>query len=378
VKKNLLIIFFIIVVLFSGCSSKSNPEQNTAISPNTAQESIKTVSLYFLNDKSNGLNMETRDIPQNSDVLKQVFKELVNGPKDEFSKPIIPDGTKLISAQLKDSTAYINFSKDYVTNMPENTAKFRICALVNTLTGLSDINRVQILIEGNKVNSIKGYTIGLGPLKRTVITGEVYNNKSRVKKLQDNTKLGKETWRLDPLKVVQMEGGIVGFDSNDQFTLQSKENGKAVINAMHNNKAYVITLIQPEGVGENNIWVISDVNAQLIKISETDPSKGETFIYGVVKGINPDTRVLTIEREYQDAPDMNNKVGPDVKVLPDAVIHFQEKIGYNSQGGYKYSEKDISFDDIKIGDELGMILTKNKEARAIIVSDRRKLPLNSK
>ncbi|MCP2239220.1 Gmad2 immunoglobulin-like domain-containing protein [Thermoanaerobacterium thermosaccharolyticum] len=373
-KKAFLIMILVVAISLTGCFNKpkNKTEQNAPISPKSTVQAVKEVSLYFLNSKMSGLNMDIRSVSENADLLKQVISELMKGPSDQYSKPIIPDNTKLLSVQLKDTTAYVNFSKDYMsaTDINESTAKYMVAALVNTLTGLPNVDSVQILVEGNKIDSLYGYKIGLDPLNRTVLTGEVYIDKERVKKLQENVSLGKESWRLDPIKVMQEEGGVVGFSPDDDFSLDSKKDGIALINATHDNKSYMITLIQPEGDKDGNIWVISDVKAKFTKIPEADPTKGETFIYGIVKAINYETRVVTIEREYQDSSDINNEAGPDIKVLPNAIIHRQAKVGYDSQGGYQYSETDMSFSDIKVGDELGMILTKNKEARAIIDSDK--------
>lgn len=375
-KKIILLILSIFILTFSGCFTKASKDNNAPISPKPAiQEVSREVSLYFLNDKMNGLNMEKRNIPKDADVLKQVINEMLKGPADAYSKPAFPDGTKLISVELQDGTVYVNLSKEYIPTNSESqdVEKFRVAALINTLTDLPGVDNVQILIEGNKVNAIGKYKIGLEPLKRSIITGDVYINPERVKKLQEKVDLGKEIWRLDPVQLMREEGGVVGFGSQDGFTLTKTENGVAYIDATHDNKAYTITLTQPLGTGNNYIWVISNVKAKFTNIPEVDPSKGESFIYGVVKSIDYGNRVITIEREYQDSQDANNQAGPDIKVLPDAIIHFQAKIGYDSQGGFKYAEKDISFDQIKIGDELGIILNKDKEARAIIVSDKSKI-----
>lgn len=371
-KKIIILLILIMAISLSGCFNKPMPEdKNVPISPKSTAQKSKEVSLYFLNDKLSGLNMETRGVSQNADLLRQVMQELIKGPKDEYSKPIIPDGTTLLSIQAKDNTAYVNFSKNYITgnNISSNTAKCMVAGLVNTLTGLPDINSVQILVEGNKLSSMYGYKMGLDPLQRAILTGEVYNNKDRVKKLQENVNQGKEIWRLDPLKVMQFEGGIVGFNGDDSFTIEYKRGGVVSVNATHQNKSYLVTLVQPTGQSDKNIWVISDVKAKFTKIPEADPTKGETFIYGIVKSIDYSTRVVTIQREYQDTQDMNNIVGPNINILPDAIIHLQTKVGSDNQGGYKYTERDISISDIKVGDELGLVLTKNKDARAVIVSD---------
>jgi len=372
-KRIALVLIVMFVLTLAGCFAKvNNSEKNSPINPKPiVQDVSKEISLYFLNDKMNGLILERRLISKDADVLKQVVAEMIKGPTDEYAKPVFPNGTKLISIELQEGIAFVNFSKEFLQDSEdEGIDKLRVAALVNALTDIPGVESVQILVEGNKIDAIGKYKIGLDPLKRMILVGDVYNNPDRIKKLQERADLGKETWRFDPIQLLRQEGGIIGIGSEDELTLKNENNGVAYVEAIHNNKMYSITLIQPLGKGDNYIWVIDNVKAKFTEIPETNPAEGETFIYGIVKAIDYENRIITIEREYQDSQDMKNQVGPDIKVLPDAIIHFQAKVGYDSQGGFKYAEKDINFAEIKIGDELGIILTKDKEARAIIVSDR--------
>jgi hypothetical protein len=372
-KRIALVLIVMFVLTLAGCFAKvNNSEKNSPINPKPiVQDVSKEISLYFLNDKMNGLILERRLISKDADVLKQVVAEMIKGPTDEYAKPVFPNGTKLISIELQEGIAFVNFSKEFLQDSEdEGIDKLRVAALVNALTDIPGVESVQILVEGNKIDAVGKYKIGLDPLKRMILVGYVYNNPDRIKKLQERADLGKETWRFDPIQLLRQEGGIIGIGSEDELTLKNENNGVAYVEAIHNNKMYSITLIQPLGKGDNYIWVIDNVKAKFTEIPETNPAEGETFIYGIVKAIDYENRIITIEREYQDSQDMKNQVGPDIKVLPDAIIHFQAKVGYDSQGGFKYAEKDINFAEIKIGDELGIILTKDKEARAIIVSDR--------
>ncbi|ADD01763.1 Spore germination protein-like Gmad2 [Thermoanaerobacter italicus Ab9] len=372
-KRIALVLIVMFVLTLAGCFAKvNNSEKNSPINPKPiVQDVSKEISLYFLNDKMNGLILERRLISKDADVLKQVVAEMIKGPTDEYAKPVFPNGTKLISIELQEGIAFVSFSKEFLQDSEDKGIdKLRVAALVNALTDIPGVESVQILVEGNKIDAVGKYKIGLDPLKRMILVGDVYNNPDRIKKLQERADLGKETWRFDPIQLLRQEGGIIGIGSEDELTLKNENNGVAYVEAIHNNKMYSITLIQPLGKGDNYIWVIDNVKAKFTEIPETNPAEGETFIYGIVKAIDYENRIITIEREYQDSQDMKNQVGPDIKVLPDAIIHFQAKVGYDSQGGFKYAEKDINFAEIKIGDELGIILTKDKEARAIIVSDR--------
>ncbi|HHY79056.1 MAG TPA: sporulation protein [Thermoanaerobacter sp.] len=372
-KRIALVLIGLFILTLSGCFAKVNSnDENAPINPKPmVQDVSKEISLYFLNDKMNGLILEKRLISKDADVLKQVVIEMIKGPTDEYAKPVFPSGTKLISIELQEGTAFVNLSKEFLQDSEdEEIDKLRVAALINALTDIPGVDSVQILVEGNKIDAVGKYKIGLDPLKRMILIGDVYNNPDRIKKLQERADLGKETWRFDPIQLLRKEGGIIGIGSEDDLTLKSEDNGVAYVEAIHDSKMYSITLVQPLGKGSNYIWVIDNVKAKFTQIPEANPLKGESFIYGIVKAIDYQKRIITIEREYQDSQDVRNQVGPDIKVLPDAIIHFQAKVGYDSQGGFKYAEKDINFAEIKIGDELGIILNKDKEARAIIVSDR--------
>ncbi|MGB9679824.1 MAG: Gmad2 immunoglobulin-like domain-containing protein [Thermoanaerobacteraceae bacterium] len=378
--KRFIPLIFLVLILFSGCATKTAKDNNKPINPKPlAQDVSKEISLYFLNDKMNGLVLERRYISKDSDIMTTILNEMIKGPSDEFyEKPVFSSDAKLLSVQVQDGTAFVNFSKGFInavntTDGDNKIDKLKVAAIINTITDIPGIDNVQFLEEGNKIDTIGNYYIGLDPLKREIITGDVYTNPELAKKWQAKVDLGKDTWRLDPILTLSKEGGIAGFGEKDVFTLLSNANGVAYIDAVHDNKVYLVTLIQPLGVDRTNIWTIDNVKAKFTKIPETKPQDGESFIYGIVKNIDYTNRVITIEREYQDSQDMRNQAGPDIKVLPDAIIHFQAKVGYDTQGGFRYAERDINFSEIKLGDELGIILNKNKEARAIIVSDKSKI-----
>lgn len=63
----------------------------------------------------------------------------------------VPDNTKLLSFEIKDGTAYVNFSKEVSKKtMGSYEATMFMGAVVNTLTEFPEIKRVQILVEGQK------------------------------------------------------------------------------------------------------------------------------------------------------------------------------------------------------------------------------------
>lgn len=361
--KKLLPILLMAILLIGGCRTafqhSANSSETVVIDPKpvAANDETKEIKLYFPSTVG-GLLLELRSITEKSDNIKQVLDEFLKGPESPYENPGVPSGTQLISYELKEDVLYVNFSSEY-----SKATKDQVRALVTTLTELPNINGVQILVEGQKLKSL-----GMTPIKREVVLGAVKYSMDWLKNIQAKVDEGKQLWRTDPLSVMRTEGGIVGFGSGDDFNMIKRGDGFAQIDVSSLGKGYIITLKQPVKKGNTGVWVIDNVSAKFTKIADADPSQGETFIYGKLIGIDLQNRIIKIQREYQDALDTKNIVGPDIPVLIDAVIHFQKKIDV-SDSGYKYEEQNMKFEDMKVGSELGIILTKDKKARAIIVSD---------
>ena len=106
-----------------------------------------------------GFNIEERTI--DADTPERLIEELINGPAFEQNKQTIPDGTKLIDIKVEDNIAFVNFSKEMTDNHWGGSAgeSMTIGSIVNTLalnegTG---IEKVQILIEGEKIETLAGH-----------------------------------------------------------------------------------------------------------------------------------------------------------------------------------------------------------------------------
>lgn len=115
---------------------------------------MKTVTLYFSDSNAEFIVGEKRDIAveANESIEEAALKELFKGPVSENLWDAIPDGTKLLSVNTKDGLCTVNLSKEYVDNSPGGTASehMAIMSVVDTLTGLEGIKKVQFLIDGKK------------------------------------------------------------------------------------------------------------------------------------------------------------------------------------------------------------------------------------
>ena len=120
-----------------------------------AVESKVNLRLYFANETGDGLIAVNRELTHNADVSnvpmeKLVVEQLISGPANDKTYPTISSDTKLVNITVKDGVCYLTFNSEMLTAVNNVTTDVTIYSIVNSLVELSNINKVQISIEGNK------------------------------------------------------------------------------------------------------------------------------------------------------------------------------------------------------------------------------------
>lgn len=123
----------------------------------TPQVKQQYFTLYFADLDSFKLVPETRKITVNEkETLEmQAMKELLKGPADKELSKTIPGETKILSVETKEGVCFVNLSQEFVSRHTGGTAseQLTIYSIVNTLTELTGVDKVQFLIEGQKSES---------------------------------------------------------------------------------------------------------------------------------------------------------------------------------------------------------------------------------
>ena len=136
-----------------GTISKSNVVKN---SEDLTQKNI-SVTLYFADDDAN-LVTERRSAPIiDNSVEKTIVTELLKGPESDKLSATIPQGTRLISVETKENVCFVNFSSEFVTKHSGGSTgeALTVYSIVNSLTELKNVDKVQFLVEGNKIDVYK-------------------------------------------------------------------------------------------------------------------------------------------------------------------------------------------------------------------------------
>lgn len=110
------------------------------------------LTLYFTDETGELLYPEQREVvySTNSSMERVILEELISGPEREGSYPTLDQNTKILSVTVNENVCYVNFDGTFLTNPLEVTDYIPIYSIVNSLSELTSVNRVQISINGSK------------------------------------------------------------------------------------------------------------------------------------------------------------------------------------------------------------------------------------
>lgn len=127
------------------------------------------ITLYFSDENGENLTSEVRKItvPKGEVMEKLVVNELLDGPKNSKNLQVIPSGTKIISVETKEGVCFVNLSKEFITKHPGGTTAeiMTVYSIVNSLTELANVNKVQFLIDG-EIKELFNHIMINEPLER--------------------------------------------------------------------------------------------------------------------------------------------------------------------------------------------------------------------
>ena len=150
--------------------------------------------------------------------------------------------------------------------------------------------------------------------------------------------------------VAVVVGGYLGFTSlNAEKKAVKNQNVKAVPpNFVEGDTASSLSPEQQTGDREEKV---SPQTIEETNVENADPKAGEKIVWGEIKAVDVEQRVLTIDQEMDDN---SVKISPNVPVNQEAIIRTKQEV--------------ISLARIKPGDNVGVIITEEGQARAVLVN----------
>lgn len=130
---------------------------------NTGGEAVyqqsAVLNIYFASEDGESLKMVPvriiydATIPLEQMTIEQLIKgpDSIKGIDQKNILPTIPDGTVLNSVTVKEHTCYVDFSKEFLKKRDDILPEVAVYSVVNTLTELATVNKVQFSIDGEQV-----------------------------------------------------------------------------------------------------------------------------------------------------------------------------------------------------------------------------------
>ncbi|HHY98129.1 MAG TPA: spore gernimation protein [Firmicutes bacterium] len=120
------------------------------------------VTLYFARSTEKDIFLQPvpTTVQTTENLPKAALEALAKGPPPGSGlSPTLPPDTRVLGVTVKDGTAFADFSSDIRAKFPggSRTEEVLVYSIVNTLTSLPGISKVQILIDGRKTETIGGH-----------------------------------------------------------------------------------------------------------------------------------------------------------------------------------------------------------------------------
>ncbi|MBO5351674.1 MAG: GerMN domain-containing protein [Lachnospiraceae bacterium] len=108
------------------------------------------VAVYFANEAGDALVESNLKITYDGKVSTErlILEQLLEGPLLKGMQAVIPEGTVLNKVTIRDGICYVDFNEKFMEKREGIEPEVAVYAIVNSLTELSNVYKVQFLING--------------------------------------------------------------------------------------------------------------------------------------------------------------------------------------------------------------------------------------
>lgn len=150
-------------------NGQQSPIENTVEGEEAADEdtqqgendtNTKEVVLYFASADGASLEAELRSVNAGAGIARAAINELIAGPSSENLYPTIPAATILEDINItSDGLCIVDFSPELIEDHPGGSLaeQLTVYSIVNTLSQFDSVDKVQMLVGGQVVDTLAGH-----------------------------------------------------------------------------------------------------------------------------------------------------------------------------------------------------------------------------
>lgn len=143
--------------------------EEDAVETITINSDTKTRSIVAYYKDDNGFLVPViTNIPWEEGIAKATIRKMVIGnvKEKELAQSglhgVLPEGTEIIGMSIKDGLCVVDFTKNILNNASYEDEKDMMTAVAYTLTEFDTIDSVEIMVEGQKLETLaKGYPVNI-------------------------------------------------------------------------------------------------------------------------------------------------------------------------------------------------------------------------
>ncbi|PKM82956.1 MAG: hypothetical protein CVU89_02135 [Firmicutes bacterium HGW-Firmicutes-14] len=130
----------------------------TAQAQETQGEKV-TLALCFADQNGDYLTIEQREIALVPGLARAAVNELIRGPEGKGLSTTIPEGTRLLDINIDNGLCTVDFSSEFRENHWGGSSGeiLTVYSVVNTLTQFATVEKVEILVEGQRIETLAGH-----------------------------------------------------------------------------------------------------------------------------------------------------------------------------------------------------------------------------
>lgn len=151
------------IVLGDGSIVGYLADRDINLSTDTVSSEMRSMVLYFPIKDGNTLGKEvhTVRVTDQQPVAQYLINELIKGPQSETLSPSLSADTAIHSVEISNGICFVNFKENFIekNSGTAEKEKLTVFSIVNSLTELENIERVQFLIDGKRVDDFGNINI---------------------------------------------------------------------------------------------------------------------------------------------------------------------------------------------------------------------------
>ena len=152
--------------VISSSSSYSSSSSSSSQSGSKAQ--LVNIKVYYPDENATGLVAVEKSIKDTDNKYQAAVEALMAGTEKKGLANVFPKKAKLLQVTVSGKVAKVNFSREVQKNFVGGSTgeEMLVGSVVNTLTEFPEIQKVQILVDGQEVETLSGHMDLSQPLPR--------------------------------------------------------------------------------------------------------------------------------------------------------------------------------------------------------------------